>query len=162
MKTSIFSLIIAVALSVTSIHTASANNRITNDHSILKLAGEPSFKGSENFAKAFPDAMVNSYETKDGSTKVSFTWNGDALEAFYDLNGNLLATSHFMKTANLPMSVQMQVRDSYKDYSIVQAVEFYHTEKGLSYFVMVKKDNKGLILQINPDGGMSIVKRLKN
>jgi hypothetical protein len=162
MKTSIFSLIIAAALSVTGIHTASAHTAVLNRSTIFSASGEPNFKGSENFAKTFPAAMVKSYETIEGHTKVTFTWNGDALEAFYDMNGNLLATSHFIKAGNLPLSVQMQVRDNYKDYSIVQAVEFYHTDNGLSYFVMVKKDEKGLILQIDATGGMSVVKRLKN
>lgn len=156
MKKIIFSLIIAAALVVSATYTASAN---TTAHT---FNGEPNFKGSDNFAKSFPEAMVKSYETKDGKTKVEFTWNGDALEAYYDLNGNLLATSHFLNINNLPMSVKMQVNENYKDYTILQAVEFYHADNGLSYFVMLKKETKGVILQVNPDGGISVAKRLKN
>jgi hypothetical protein len=137
--------------------------KANNSATVLKHSGEPNFKGSENFAKAFPDAMVTSYETtKDGRTKVEFSWNGDALEAFYDLDGSLVATSHFLDIKNLPISIQMKVRDNYRDYSIFQAVEFYHTENGLSYFVMIKKDTKGLILQIDTHGGIEVVKKLKN
>jgi hypothetical protein len=139
------------------------HNLTVNDHKTAGvLSGEPNFKGSENFAKSFPEAMVKSYETADGRTKVTFTWNGDALEAFYDLTGNLIATSHFLNVANLPISVQMKIRDSYKEYSISQAVEFYHTEKGLSYFLMLKKDDKGIIVQLDADGQTTLVKKLKN
>jgi hypothetical protein len=164
MKTLIFSLAIAATLSVTGTHNASANNSIVSNNgvAISRYSGEPTFKGSENFAKAFPDAMVKSYETKDGRTKVTFSWNGDALEAFYDLDGTLIATSHFLNTKNLPISIQMKIRDNYNDYSIVQALEFYHTENGLSYFVMLKKNEKGLIVQIDTNGGMNVVKKLKN
>ncbi|MDR3712126.1 MAG: hypothetical protein P4L51_04880 [Puia sp.] len=151
MKRTILSLLAAVALVITGIHTASAS------------AGEPVFKGSENFTKTFPEAMIKSYETtKNGHTKVTFTWNGDALEAFYDDNGELEATSHFLNVNTLPISVQMKVRDGYKDYSVIQAVEFYHTQEGLSYFLMLKKENKGLIVRIDAQGEMSLVKKLQN
>lgn len=170
MKTIIFSTIISAALSITGIHTASANhsantqsNASFNDRKTGRVvSGEPNFKGSENFAKSFPAAMVKSYETVEGRTKVTFTWNGDALEAFYDLDGNLMATSHFISTTNLPLSVQMKVRDGYQDYSIQQAVEFYSTEKGLSYFLMLKKESKGIIVQVNSDGGVTFVKKVKD
>ncbi|MDR3713123.1 MAG: hypothetical protein P4L51_09940 [Puia sp.] len=174
MKTSILSLLIAATLSVTGIHQASANNALTannsattrtnpainNSSSSRSPFGEPSFKGSENFAKAFPEALVKSYETTDGRTKVTFSWNGDALEAFYDNNGNLIATTHFLDNKNLPVSILMKVRDNYAGYTLLQSVEFYHTESGLAYFVMIKKGEKGLIVKVDTNGGISIVKRL--
>ena len=170
MKTLIFSTIISAALSITGIHTASANNgtavlnnTISNDSRTARiLSGEPNFKGSGSFAKSFPQAIVKSYETTEGHTKVVFTWNGDSLEAFYDLDGNLIATSHFISTDYLPLSVKMKVRDGYQDYSIQQAVEFYSPEKGLSYFLMLKKESKGIIVQVNSDGGVTFVKKVKD
>ncbi|MDR3715130.1 MAG: hypothetical protein P4L51_20140 [Puia sp.] len=170
MKTIIFSTIVATVLSITTTHSSFANGAsgkktVFNgpiERTAFKLSGDPSFKGSENFVKAFPEAMVKSYETQGDKTKVTFTWNGDALEAYYDLDGNLLATSHQLIPENLPMSVKLQIRDNYKDYIIAQALEFYHTENGLCYFVMIRKDRKGLILQVTPDGNMNVVKRLKS
>ena len=56
------------------------HNLTVNDHKTASvLSGEPNFKGSENFAKSFPEAMVKSYETVDGRTKVTFTWNGEVV-----------------------------------------------------------------------------------
>ena len=106
--------------------------------------------------------MVKSCETKEGFTKVVFNWNGDALEAFYDLNGNLLATNHFLDIKNLPISIQLKIHDEYPGYKIIQAVEFYHMENGLSYYIIVKKSVKALILKIDPNGESNVVKRLKN
>jgi hypothetical protein len=154
MKSFIYCLLTCVAISASGISQSFAGH----DHS---LTGGPEFKWIKNFMKAFPKAMVLNHETTGELTKVSFTWNGDSLEAFYDGKGALLATTQLIDPRTLPISIQIKFREKYQDYFIIQAMEFYHMENGLSYLLIVKKGEKAMILRIDAEGDMHVVKKLK-
>lgn len=143
MRTFIYCLLISISISVTA------------------APGGPEFKWTKNFMKAFPGASVKSYETTGELTRINFSWNGDSLEAFFDGKGVLLATTQLIDPRTLPISIQIKFREKYEDYFIIQAMEFYHVENGLSYLLIVKKEEKAMILKISNEGDVYVVKKLK-
>lgn len=119
------------------------------------------FKGIENFRRVFPDASIRQIDRKGDIVSVRFYWAEHELEAWFDGKGQLIATSGLIDSRVLPISIQMGLRREYEGFEVLQAREFYHLEKGLSYYLIVKKREKALILRADADGNLSVEKKLK-
>ena len=123
---------------------------------------DPGFRGSENFKRVFPDAVIKHVTTSGDVTTVQFSWKGDSdLSAWFDGKGELVAISELIDSRTLPISIRMHLGQEYVGFAVLQVREFYHLEKGLSYFLIVKKGEKALILRAETDGQISTSKKLK-
>ncbi|MBN9380734.1 MAG: hypothetical protein J0H74_08220 [Chitinophagaceae bacterium] len=120
------------------------------------------FKGADHFKKLFPNATKVIYEVKKDFTEVNFTWNNLNLQAFFDNQGNFIATSRAIEVNALPLSYVVNINKEYDGYDILEAIEFDHAENGMSYFVTVSKNNKKYILNISASGDISVFKKMKN
>src|ERR1700748_2308110 len=76
----------------------------------------PVFKGSEHFMLAYPAATDVACKSKGQFTEVSFIWNGLRLLAYYDMDGNPIATSRPVLYSSLPLSVQLSLKKQYPGY----------------------------------------------
>lgn len=133
--------------------------------SVRSFAGDtadyvPHFKGQEIFSKTFPQARIIECKSKGDLTEVKFTWQGLHIQAFYDNEGTPVATSRDMAIESLPLSVQLNLKGKYPDYSPVEAIEYSDSDNILSYFVTVVKDQTTLVLHVSTDGSISVFKRL--
>ena len=54
---------------------------------------ETKFVGSDNFYHTYPQATDVHCKCTGQFTEVNFTWNGMQLQAFYDRDGNSIATA---------------------------------------------------------------------
>jgi len=122
----------------------------------------PAFKGADHFKSAFPSATIDAYEIKGKYTVVNFTWNGLKLQSFYDAQGNSIGTSREIAIHDLPLSYLANIRSEYPDYALVQAIEFDHTTEGLKYYVTVQGAQRSYVLEISPEGTISVFKKMKN
>ncbi len=119
------------------------------------------FKGADHFVKTFPNATKVTYEVKRDFTEVNFTWNNLQLQAFFDKIGNLIGVSRQIEVSALPLSYVMNINRDYEGFDIIEAIEFDHTDNGMSYFATVVKGNKKYILNIATDGTISVFKKMK-
>lgn len=119
------------------------------------------FNGIDIFRQSFPDAQIRQVWQKDGVTTVRFFWDQGEENAWFDNKGELVATSGLIDSRTLPFPIRMRLCQEYRDYSVLQAREFFHLEKGLSYFLIVKKGEKALILKADTDGNLSVEKKLR-
>jgi hypothetical protein len=122
----------------------------------------PSFKGSENFISAFPQATDVECKVTGEFTEVTFNWQGLKLQAFYDKEGNLAATSRPISIDNLPLTVQLNLKRQYAGYIFEQAIEFDETDNNLSYYITVIGAKASYLLRISADGTLSVFKKMKN
>lgn len=132
--------------------------------SLRSFAGDttgkpPHFKGAENFRNSFPQATVIECKNKNDLTEVNFTWQGMNLEAFYDLDGNLVATCRDIRVDNLPLNIQFSVRQNYPGYILQRASEFSDGDNSLSYYVMLAGGAKSLLVHVYADGSCNVFKR---
>jgi hypothetical protein len=102
-------------------------------------SGDHTFNGIENFKQIFPDAEIDRVDQK----------------------GELVATSGLIDARTLPISVEMSLRRDYEGYTILEARQFFHEEKGLSYYLIVKKGEKALILKADTEGRLSVEKKVR-
>jgi hypothetical protein len=124
-------------------------------------SGDHTFNGIENFKQIFPDAEIDRVDRQWEVTTVGFHWNGYELIAWFDQKGELVATSGLIDARTLPISVEMSLRRDYEGYTILEARQFFHEEKGLSYYLIVKKGEKALILKADTEGRLSVEKKVR-
>ncbi len=89
-------------------------------------------------------------------TKAIFTWNGQHVEVFYNNDGETIAETRFINMNNLPLKAQQYINKKYADYKVTAAFEVNSEEKGLNYYVSVTKNDKNQLLEITPNGDVSI------
>ena len=145
---------IAVILFLTVIGNISAHP--------LSHKDDPDFIGADNFKRQFPDATAVNYKVKGEFTEVNFVWNGIQLQAFYDREGNPLATARVVERDNLPLSVQLSVKNKYADGYIAGAIEFTDVDNGLCYYVTVVNPKITFLLHVSTSGEISVFKKMKH
>lgn len=123
---------------------------------------EPKFVGVENFRRQFPRATDINYKVKGQFTEVNFIWNGLQLQAFYDQEGNPLATIRTISRDNLPLSVQINLQKEYAAGVITGAIEFTDATDGLSYYVTVASPKMTCLLHVSTSGEISVFKKMKH
>jgi hypothetical protein len=146
-------LFIAVILSLTVIGTH-ANPLSRNE--------EPVFNGATHFYRQFPQATAVNYKVKGQFTVVNFTWNGLQLQAFYDHDGNPLATARTIDKNNLPVNVQLNLQKNYSDGVVTAAIEYTDTTDGLSYYVTLATPKSTYLLHVSTSGDVSVFKKMKH
>lgn len=120
------------------------------------------FKGADVFKRTFPQASEVSYTVKKEFTEVNFTWHSLKLQAFFDRTGNYIGLSREISVKDLPLSYIMNINKEYKGFDITEAIEFDHSENGLSYYVTVIKEDRKYVLNVATDGSISVFKKMKS
>jgi len=120
------------------------------------------FKGADAFKRSFPQASEVSYTVKKDFTEVNFTWHNLKLQAFFDRMGNYIGLSRDISVKDLPLSYVININRQYKGFDITEAIEFDHSENGLSYYVTVVKDDRKYVLNVATDGSISVFKKMKS
>jgi hypothetical protein len=122
----------------------------------------PGFRGVEHFMSTFPQATGIVCKNKGEFTEVNFTWQGMKLAAFYDLDGNQIATSREISVDNLPLTVQLNLKKEYAGFIPKEALEFDDIDNSLSYYVTVVSIKTTYLLRVSADGSSSVFKKMKN
>lgn len=123
---------------------------------------EPNFTGVQNFRRQFPQATEVNYKVKGQFTEVNFIWNGLQLQAFYDHDGNPLATARNIDKNNLPVNVQLNLQKRYSDGVVTAAIEYTDNSEGLSYYVTVASPRTTWLLHVSTSGDISVFKKMKH
>lgn len=117
-------------------------------------------KVNVSFHSDFPEASEISWSHKRFFVVISFTEYDQPVQAYYDFDGNRLATSRNVRLNNLTMPALTAVQQKYSSYNFVGAVELDHVQDGHSYFVSMQKDRRRVILRISLDGEMRVFKTM--
>jgi hypothetical protein len=123
---------------------------------------EPNFVGAYNFKREFPSATNISYKVKGQFTEVSFMWNNIRLQAFYNHDGELLATCRPIPESNLPLEAQLSLKKQYSDAIIREVVEYNDPNDGVSYYLTVATPKSAYLLHVSTSGAISVFKKMKN
>lgn len=122
----------------------------------------PEFKGSENFNKTFPQATEVVFRVMERYTEVNFSWHNLKLQAFYDQDGNQIGTSRKIAVIDLPLSYLLAIKKEFPGYEPTEAIEFDHTDTGLSYYVTIVAPEKAYVLEVASNSTISVFKKMKN
>lgn len=128
---------------------------------------ETKMEVSENakisFAKKFQDVKSVQWTVNDNFQRATFIKDGIKLAAFFDINGQYIATTQFVDYKKLPAISKNRLNKIYADYTIDDVVK-YEIESASAnaslegrisdtiYFASLKRGAQSLLLKITSDG----------
>jgi hypothetical protein len=118
------------------------------------------FVGADDFLRHFPQATSINYKVTNQFTEVNFEWNGLQLQAFYDRDGNPLATTRAIDRSSLPVNAMLTVKKFYPDGVITSAIEYSGAGEDLSYYVTVAAPKTTYLLHVSTSGDCSVFKKM--
>lgn len=143
---------------------------------IRKLEGrEVSYQSKQAFIRDFGNIPVNEWERTANYDEATFTKDGQVLTAYYDYDSKLVGTTSHTRFADIPSSAQKHINAKYHSYNKADVILFDDNELNETdmmlygdqfkdadnYFVVLKKDNKEIILRVNMSGDVYFYKQLK-
>lgn len=142
---------------------------------LKKLEGpQVSSLSKTNFYGDFGNVGEVNWERSTYFDEATFTQGNTAETSYYDDMSDLVGTTSAKTFADLPANAQKNINNKYKDYKVANVVffddnEYNDTDMSLydtrfddedNYFVELIKDNKQIILRVNPAGGVYFFKNL--
>ncbi|HSB91814.1 MAG TPA: hypothetical protein VLC28_01795 [Flavitalea sp.] len=112
--------------------------------------------------KSFAGAKILKW-SELGSSNLLFAsvlYNNERMNAYFDADGNLIASGRFIKTESLPLIVSKSLNEKYSSASIIDVVEYIEKE-GTSYLVTIQDDSKEMVIHAFTDGSSYIFKKSK-
>jgi hypothetical protein len=140
-------LIIAALAVITLTTSAFADSTTTVSRRVLN-----SFKAD------FKNATGIEWVVKEDFCKASFLHEGVKMEAFYDLEGNVIGTSKAIAENQLPAAAQKKLAEKYAGYTMTEAIEFDKANEGIRYYVSLTRNSKTIVLQVETNGTVSFFK----
>ncbi|WP_374163556.1 hypothetical protein [Arcticibacter sp. MXS-1] len=133
-----------------------------------------SYFAQNNFLSKYQNAQDVNWTVTPEFQKASFSLEGVKMAAFFDINGDFIATTQYVDASKLPARSKSRIQKLYKEYKIEEVVRydldaadeshfdlltgkrFYNTV----YFASLKNSDQKMVLKITPDGEVSFLKEL--
>jgi hypothetical protein len=113
----------------------------------------------EAFQKTFESAKEASWSWSKDFYKVDFQLNCQYLSAYYNEEGNLLATTRNILSTQLPLMAEASLRANFCDYWISDLMEVSN-EAGVSYYATLENADTKLIVR-SFDNSWTVWKKIK-
>ena len=113
----------------------------------------------KSFRKEFAGAQNATWqEVGPGILRVSFSYQQKNVSAFFDADGDVIATSTYIAEEHLPLPVLKALNEKYADFKKTEIIE-YTMDNETKYLVTVAKENETLVLKIGSTGYLEVYKR---
>lgn len=135
---------------------------------ILTMGTMSAFAGEDNVCPRVLDAFNNDFNTAKevewtaGSNyyRAAFTFNGNHVFAFYNVDGNLLGITRYIRSLDLPMNLQRSLKKNYPAYWISDLFELANND-GTNYFITLENADSKIILKATGSYDWRIYKKIK-
>jgi hypothetical protein len=115
----------------------------------------------ENLAKAFPGAADVKWEKIGDFYVADFKHDKDKISAYFEEEGMLYKTTRYIEPSSLPLAVTRSLNDRFglKDKS--KKVLEVSRQNGTYYLISFEYNDKKYIVDSDPSGNLSIVKKTR-
>jgi hypothetical protein len=122
-----------------------------------------SWKAKKTFERKFPGALFAQWsELKETEMyAVRFVYNDQALLAYIDPEGAMIATVRNSDKIYLPFAVNESIKEKYKGFDISKSVEELITTSDVSYVCWVENDKKRILIRVYSNGTSYEIKKEK-
>ncbi|GAO42398.1 hypothetical protein [Flavihumibacter petaseus] len=117
----------------------------------------------ESFRSEFADAKNVQWKSLDdaGLYQATFNFRNTELSAFYNADGEMVATARYISIENLPILVTKAIQDRYPDHIVKNVIE--HISGGnTTYHITLHGQKSSMIVSATPSGNISVFKKVKN
>lgn len=113
---------------------------------VLAETPDVTAKAVAAFKNQFPSATETEWSTGSDYYKVSFVYNNNYVNAYYNLDGDFLATIRNIASVDLPVVLQASLK---KDYSGFWVTGLYELSKydGTSYSITLENADEKIVLK---------------
>lgn len=157
-------------LSVLFVLALIANGFAVDKNKASKKETGASYFAKNNFNQKFPGIKEVAWSTVDSYYKASFTVNGVKKSAFFDAQGEFVATTQYVSADKLPAESLARLKKLYKEYAIGEVLHFdvenasdvQYSSSGPSsyYFVSLRKSDSQIVVKVNAQNEVSYFKSL--
>jgi len=98
------------------------------------------------FNKEFAGVKGVHWTSINGYYKAAFIFNDQHVTAFYQTDGELLGLSKNISSLDIPISLQVKLKNNYSDYWISNLLEISNKE-GTGYYITLEKADFKLVLK---------------
>jgi len=112
-----------------------------------------------SFRKEFVNAEVVHWENLGDFVRVDFAMNDQFLQAYFHLNGELIAVTRNILSNELPIHLIIDLNKEYSAYWITDLFEI-STEGGTSYYITLHNSNLELVLRSDEVGSWEVFKKV--
>ncbi|PSR55391.1 hypothetical protein AHMF7605_18710 [Adhaeribacter arboris] len=147
--------VIYTALLVTGL---SVSTYAADDYRYSKEARVTS-NAQAQFNDLYAKATNVNWEVTEKFQKAFFILDGVTMTAFYNLNGEHIATTQPGKVEQLSETALARIAKAYKGYEIGKVIEYNNTST--VYFVELKKGEREVLVRVTPDNSVYFFKQIK-
>lgn len=118
----------------------------------LLAAGVPDVnaKALTAFNNQFTNATDVEWSAGNDFYKATFLYNSNYVTAYYNIEGDFVATIRNITSVNLPLMLQTKLKNNYSDYWISDLYELSKNE-GTSYYISLENADQKIILKSSGD-----------
>ncbi|HKZ67414.1 MAG TPA: hypothetical protein VJ111_13700 [Chitinophagaceae bacterium] len=129
--------------------------------SLTAFAGEKNVSATvlNSFNKEFAGAKEVQWTNTNDYYKAAFVYNGQNVNAFYQLDGGLIAITRNISSLELPINLQTNLKNSYSKYWISDLFEVSNNE-GTSYYITVENADSKIVLKSSGAGQWNTYKKM--
>jgi hypothetical protein len=113
-----------------------------------------------SFNRDFVNASNVSWNKQKDFAKVTFTFHNQVMFAYYNGNGELIATARNILSEQLPINLMASLKKDYSKYWISDLFEMA-TDGQTSYYVTLENGDETLVLKSNSFNEWSTYKKAK-
>ena len=108
----------------------------------------------QSFNTTFTNAAEVKWTVSEGLHKVSFSLNGQYAAAFYNEEGELIATTRNFTSLQLPITLQASLKKDHAGFWITDLFEVT-TQASTEYYVTLENAEQKVILKASPNSTWS-------
>lgn len=116
----------------------------------------------EAFRANFSDARNVEWKSLDdaGLFQATFLYNNTELKAFYNSDGEMVATARYIDLDNLPIMVRKAISERYPEHIMKNAIEQISGD-ATTYYVTIHGLKTSMIVASTPAGTLNVFKKVK-
>jgi hypothetical protein len=136
---------------------------------MLTLAGSTAFANNNESADAKAKQTFNSnftgvshvmWQRENAFEKATFTMNNQVMFAYFDDNGDLVATTRNILSDQLPIHLLTDLKKNYADHWITELFEIA-TQGETTYYVTLENAEETVVLRSSDFNNWSTYKKIK-
>ncbi|MCW3081375.1 hypothetical protein [Segetibacter sp.] len=112
----------------------------------------------KNFTAEFKKASDVSWSSTTEFVKVSFVWDSERMEAFYNTAGEKIGTSRAVSIDELPLKAKRAFAKKYDTYTVKESILFEGADES-AYFIKAENDTESVIVKVLDNGFVSVYRR---
>ena len=90
--------------------------------------------------------------------KATFLYNSNYITAYYNTEGDFVASIRNITSSNLPLMLQTKLKNNYSDYWITNLYELTKNES-TSYYITLENADQKIVLKSAGDSGWAVHKK---